>query len=38
MNIPVKVIATKLDKNRGNVCVSRRAVLEKVKIKKLQRL
>ena len=31
MNIPVKVIATKLDKNRGNVCVSRRAVLEKSK-------
>ena len=31
MNVPVKVIATKGDKNRGNVCVSRRAVLEKVK-------
>ena len=31
MNTPVKVIATKLDKNRGNVCVSRRAVLEKSK-------
>ena len=31
MNIPVKVIATKIDKNRGNVCVSRRAVLEKSK-------
>ena len=29
MNIPVKVIATRIDKNRGNVCVSRRAVLEK---------
>ena len=26
-----KVIATKIDKNRGNVCVSRRAVLEKSK-------
>ncbi len=31
MNVPVKVIATKIDKNRGNVCVSRRAVLEKSK-------
>ncbi len=31
INIPVKVIATRLDKNRGNVCVSRRAVLEKSK-------
>ena len=31
MNIPIKVIATKIDKNRGNVCVSRRAVLEKSK-------
>ena len=31
MNIPVKVIATKIDRNRGNVCVSRRAVLEKSK-------
>ena len=31
MNTPVKVIATKIDKNRGNVCVSRRAVLEKSK-------
>ena len=31
MNIPVKVIATKIDKNRGYVCVSRRAVLEKSK-------
>ena len=28
MNTPVKVIATRIDKNRGNVCVSRRAVLE----------
>ncbi len=31
MNTPVKVIATKIDKIRGNVCVSRRAVLEKSK-------
>ena len=31
MNTPVKVIATRLDKNRGNVCVSRRDVLEKSK-------
>ena len=31
MNIPLKVIATRIDKNRGNVCVSRRAVLEKSK-------
>ena len=31
MNTPVKVIATRIDKNRGNVCVSRRAVLEKAK-------
>ena len=31
MNTPVKVIATRIDKNRGNVCVSRRAVLEKNK-------
>ena len=31
MNTPIKVIATKIDKNRGNVCVSRRAVLEKSK-------
>ena len=31
MNTPVKVIATRLDKTRGNVCVSRRAVLEKSK-------
>ena len=30
-NTPVKVIATRIDKNRGNVCVSRRAVLEKNK-------
>ena len=31
LNTPVKVIATRIDKNRGNVCVSRRAVLEKSK-------
>ena len=31
MKTPVKVIATRIDKNRGNVCVSRRAVLEKSK-------
>ena len=31
MNTPVKVLATRIDKNRGNVCVSRRAVLEKSK-------
>ena len=29
MNTPIKVIATRIDKNRGNVCTSRRAVLEK---------
>ena len=29
INVPIKVIATKIDKRRGNVCVSRRAVLEK---------
>ena len=31
MNTPIKVIATRIDKNRGNVCVSRRQVLEKSK-------
>ena len=31
MNIPLKVIATRIDKIRGNVCTSRRAVLEKSK-------
>ena len=31
MNTPVKVIATRIDKQRGNVCTSRRAVLEKSK-------
>ena len=31
MNIPIKVIATRIDRARGNVCVSRRAVIEKSK-------
>ncbi len=31
MNTPIKVVATRIDRNRGNVCVSRRAVLEKSK-------
>ena len=31
MNVPLKVIATRIDKVRGNVCTSRRAVLEKAK-------
>jgi len=31
MNVPIKVIATRIDKNRGNVCTSRRAVIEKNK-------
>ena len=31
LNTPIKVVATRIDKNRGNVCVSRRAVLEKSK-------
>ena len=31
LNTPIKVIATRIDKSRGNVCVSRRAVLEKSK-------
>ena len=31
LNTPVKVIATRIDAQRGNVCVSRRAVLEKSK-------
>ena len=30
-NVPIKVIATRIDKKRGNVCTSRRAVLEKSK-------
>ena len=33
MNVPLKVIATRIDKIRGNVCTSRRAVLEKSKDK-----
>ena len=37
MNIPIKVIATRIDKNRGNVCTSRRAVLEKIKMQKLMK-
>ena len=32
MNTPLKVIATRIDRSRGNVCTSRRAVLEKSKI------
>ncbi len=35
LNTPVKVIATRIDKARGNVCVSRRAVLEKSKNAKI---
>jgi small subunit ribosomal protein S1 len=31
MNTPIKVIATRIDRARGNVCVSRRAVIEKSK-------
>jgi len=31
MNVPLKVIATRLDRVRGNICSSRRAVLEKSK-------
>ena len=31
MNTPIKMLATRLDKQRGNVCVSRRAVIEKNK-------
>ena len=31
INVPLKVIATRIDKVRGNVCTSRRAVLEKFK-------
>jgi small subunit ribosomal protein S1 len=31
MNVPLKVMATRIDKVRGNVCTSRRAVLEKNK-------
>ena len=38
MNIPVKVIATRIDKQRGNVCTSRRAVLEKSKNAEIKEL
>jgi small subunit ribosomal protein S1 len=38
MNTPVKVIATRIDKNRGNVCTSRRAVLEKSKKEEIQKV
>ncbi len=31
MNTPIKVIATRIDRKRGNLCTSRRAVLEKSK-------
>ncbi len=31
LNVPVKVIATRIDRKRGNLCTSRRAVLEKSK-------
>ena len=31
MNTPLKVVATRIDRSRGNVCTSRRAVLEKSK-------
>ena len=34
MNTPLKVIATRIDRSRGNVCTSRRAVLERVIKKK----
>ncbi len=37
MNTPVKVIATRIDRNRGNVCVSRRAVLEKSKSEEISK-
>ena len=36
MNTPVKVIATRIDRNRGNVCTSRRAVLEKSKSEEIK--
>ena len=38
MNVPVKVIATRIDKTRGNVCTSRRAVLEKSKNAEIKEL
>ena len=31
MNVPIKVIAKGIDRKRGNLCTSRRAVLEKSK-------
>ena len=31
IGVPIKVIATRIDKARGNICTSRRAVLEKSK-------
>ena len=37
MNTPVKVIATRIDRTRGNVCVSRRAVLEKSKSEEISK-
>jgi small subunit ribosomal protein S1 len=36
MNVPIKVIATRIDKARGNVCTSRRQVLEKSKNAEVQ--
>ena len=38
INTPVKVIATRIDKSRGNVCVSRRAVLEKSKNEEIAKI
>ena len=38
LNTPIQVIATRIDKNRGNVCVSRRAVLEKSKNKEISKV
>ena len=37
-NVPIKVIATRIDKKRGNVCTSRRAVLEKSKNAELKKV
>ena len=34
MNTPVKAIATRIDKNRGNVCVLEEQFLKKVKMLK----
>ena len=33
MNVPLKFMCVKLDKVRGNIVVSRRAILEKTKMK-----